>query len=69
MTVILTSTPKMVKDEEKSALAEGKPSMSETFSVDTAPVTSFVTPRLTPCSTKNVPSVIRNDGIPVLTTR
>ena len=68
-TVILTVTPKISKDEAKIALALSNPSMSETFWVDTAPVTSLVTPRLTPCSTKNVPRVIRKLGIPVRTTR
>src|SRR5664279_147803 len=68
-TVILTVTPKMSNDEAKIALALSKPCMSETFWVDTAPVTSFVTPRLTPCNTKNVPNVIRKLGIPVRTTR
>ena len=68
-TVILTVTPPMSKDDAKTAFALSKPSMSETFWVDTAPVTSFVTPRFAPCRMKNVPNVIRKLGIPVRTTR
>ena len=37
--------------------------------VATVPVISLVTPRFSPWSTKNVPSVIRKLGIPVRTTR
>ncbi len=37
--------------------------------LDTDPVTNLVTPRLAPCSTKNVPSVIRKLGMPVRITR
>src|SRR5664279_5763436 len=44
-TVILTVTPKMSNDDANTALALSKPSMSETFWVDTAPVTNFVTTR------------------------
>jgi hypothetical protein len=39
------------------------------LAVDTDPVTSFVTPRLTPWRTKKVPRVMRNDAIPVFITR
>ena len=35
--------------------------MSETFWVETAPVTNFVTPRLTPCSTSGRPASRRRD--------
>ena len=35
----------------------------------TLPVTNLVTARFRPRSMKNVPSVTRNDGMPVLTTR
>src|SRR6476620_5742389 len=53
--------------EAKMALAEAKPSSSETLADATVPVTALVTPRLMPRSMKNVDNVIRNDGIPVLT--
>ena len=68
-TVILTVTLPMSKEDAKIALALSKPSMSETFLVATEPVSSFVTPRFAPCRMKNVPSVIRKLGIPVLCTR
>ncbi len=66
-TVIFTSTPPMVNSEAKSALAWSKPSMSLMESVATLPVISLVTARLAPCRIRNVPSVIRKLGRPVLT--
>ncbi len=55
--------------EANTARAEEKPSSSETLAVATVPVTSLVTPRLTPWSTKKVESVTRKLGIPVRMTR
>ena len=43
--------------------------MFDTSLVPTLPVTSLVTARLSPRSMKNVPSVTRKLGMPVLTTR
>src|SRR6478752_6617771 len=68
-TVIRTVTEPIWNDDAKIALRLLNPSMSETLVVATWPVSNLVTPRLAPCSTKNVPNVTRNDGIPVRTTR
>ncbi len=65
-TVILTWTTPTSKDEENSAFAWLKPSMSLMSSVATLPVISLVTARLTPWRIRNVPSVTRKEGRPVL---
>jgi hypothetical protein len=43
--------------------------MFDTFWVATVPVSSLVTPRLMPCSMKNVLRVTRKLGMPVFITR
>src|SRR3712207_6337506 len=48
-----------------TAFALLNPSRALVFGVATVPVTSLVTPRLTPCRMKKVDSVIRKLGIPV----
>ena len=68
-TVMLTFMKPSGDVAAKIALAAAKPSICEALLVATVPVTDFVTPRLMPRSMKNVASVIRKLGIPVLTTR
>ncbi len=69
MTVTFTVMNPSGMSEAKIARAEANPSSSETLSVATVPVMALVVPRLTPRSMKNVDSVIKNDGMPVRTTR
>src|SRR3954452_5100700 len=69
ITVPQTVTTPTWKLEENTLPSEVNPSIWEMSGVDTDPVTSLVTPRLAPCSTKNVPSVIRKLGMPVRITR
>src|SRR6266487_4678208 len=66
--VIRIPTPPMVNWEANTFCAELNPWMFETSLVPTLPVTSLVTARLSPRSMKNVPSVTRKLGMPVLTT-
>ncbi len=66
--VIFTWTLPTSNDEAKIFFAWPKPSMSLMSSVATLVVTSLVTARFTPCRIRNVPSVIRKLGSPVLTT-
>jgi hypothetical protein len=61
-------TPPMVKLEANSFCAELKPCMSEMLGLATWFVMVCVRARFRPCSMKNVPSVTRKLGIPVLTT-
>src|SRR5579859_5922229 len=58
-------TPPMEKVEAKTALADWNPSMSSIFGLCTPSAINLVTPRLTPCRMKNVPSVTRKLGRPV----
>src|SRR3954464_10400220 len=69
MTVMLTVMNPRLTLPANTALAAGNPSRPETLAVATVPVVALVTPRLMPRSMKNVDSVIRNEGILVLTTR
>jgi len=62
-------TEPIENDDAKIAWSCAKPSIRLMFCVVTDPVTSFVTPRFTPMSTKNEPRVIRKLAIPVFMTR
>src|SRR4030095_10357843 len=62
MTVIDSVTEPILNSWAKMKFRDSKPSIWLMFWLDTDPVTSLVTPRLAPCSTKNVPSVIRKLG-------
>src|SRR5690242_1593281 len=68
-TVPQTVTGPTWKFDEKMFAMKLNPSIWLMSELDTEPVTSFVTPRLAPCRTKNVPSVIRKLGMPVFITR
>src|SRR3954470_19900058 len=67
-TVTLTDMTPRLMSEAKIAFAAANPSSWLTSGDATAPVTSLVTPRLSPCRMKNVLSVTRKLGIPVRTT-
>ena len=69
MTVIDNVTEPILNSWAKMKFSDWKPSIWLMFWLDTDPVTSLVTPRLAPCSTKNVPRVIRKLGMPVRITR
>src|SRR4029453_2657662 len=69
MTVIDSEMDPILNSCAKMKFSDWKPSIWLMFWVDTDPGTSFVTPRLAPCSTKNVPKVIRKLGMPVRITR
>ena len=69
MTVIDSETEPILNSCAKMKFSELKPSIWLMFWLDTDPVTSLVTPRLAPCSTKNIPRVIRKLGMPVRITR
>ncbi len=66
--VIRMFTPATVKLEANTFCAEEKPAMLEMFGLATWLVMVWVRAMLMPCSMKNVPSVTRKLGIPVLTT-
>ena len=68
-TVILIVMKPSGMSEAKMALAEAKPSSSETLWRGDRAGDDLVTPRLMPRSMKNVDRVIRKLGMPVLTTR
>src|SRR6266496_2905232 len=67
--VIRTDTPPTVNWDANTFCAEPNPSTFDTSLVATFPVITFVIARFSPRSMKNVPSVTRKLGIPVLTTR
>ena len=61
-------TPPIEKLDENTFWAEPKPWMSEMLGLATWLVMVWVRARFSPCNMKNVPSVTRKLGIPVLTT-
>src|SRR6516165_3628432 len=61
-------TPPIVQDAENTSRAELNPCRVQMSGLDTWLVMVWVSAMFSPCSMKNMPSVIRNDGIPVLTT-
>src|SRR5438309_647843 len=67
-TLVLMFTPPMVQLAENTSRAELKPCRVEMSGLDTWLVMVWVSAMLMPWSMKNVPSVTRKLGIPVLTT-
>src|SRR5215469_5518590 len=61
-------TPPIVQDAENTSRAELNPCKVEMSGLDTWLVMVWVSAMFSPCSMKNMPRVIKNDGIPVLTT-
>ena len=61
-------TPPIVQDAENTSRAELKPCRVEMSGLDTWLVMVWVSAMFSPCSMKNMPSVIRKLGMPVLIT-
>jgi hypothetical protein len=67
-TLVRMFTPPIVHDAENTCRAELNPCRVEMSGLDTWLVMVWVSAMLMPCNMKNIPSVTRNDGMPVLTT-